>query len=151
MLKPPKPGSRSGNTLLEFAIGSLLVVPAFVGTFQFGYTFFRYDTLESAVNSGALYASLAIYESSTTTPTSALLAAVRNQVVYGNPAGGTIPLLPGLATSNVNLEVAFTNGVPSAMTVYVTGYTIEALFGNLVCNNKPKARYPFNSIYAPPP
>jgi Flp pilus assembly protein TadG len=48
---------RAGNILVEFALGSGILVMAFVGTFQFGYTFLQYNNLENAVARGARYAS----------------------------------------------------------------------------------------------
>ena len=44
--------------MVEFALGSSLLVAAFTGTFQFGYTFYVYNNIETAVNNGAKYAAL---------------------------------------------------------------------------------------------
>ena len=141
--------SRAGNIMLEFALASSLLVAAFAGTFEFGYTFYRYNSLQAAVNEGAFYASQRTYNSTTTTPPSAFLTAVKNMVVYGNPAGGTSPIAPGLTTSNVNLTVTFSNGVPGTMTVSISGYTIDAIFAKNTFTNKPKVTYPFSGIYSP--
>ena len=69
---------RAGNIMLEFAIGSSLLVAAFAGTFQFGYTFYAYNKLATAVNDGARYAALRPYNSTTTTPKADFLLAVQN-------------------------------------------------------------------------
>src|SRR5205809_4754360 len=90
---------RAGTTMLEFALGSSLFLASFAGTFEFGYTFYQYNTLQTAVSDGARYASLQPYDSSTTSPSSSFLAKVQNMVVYGNPSGGTAPIAPNLATS----------------------------------------------------
>jgi len=79
--------SRKGTAMLEFALGTLILVPVFAGTFQFGYTFFVYNNLDTAVRGGARYASLRSYDSATSTPSSAFSTAVKNMVVYGNSAG----------------------------------------------------------------
>jgi len=142
--------SRSGSAMLEFAIGSGILVAAFTGAFQFGYTFYRYNNLVTAVTAGARYASLAPYDTTTTTPSTAFSNAVKNIVVYGNPGGGTTPVLPGLATSNVVLTVTFINGVPGRMTVNITGYTIDSVFASMVCDTKPKLSFPYQGIYSPP-
>ena len=42
-------------------------------------------------------------------------------MLYGNPDGGTSTIVPGFTASNVNLTVTFTNSVPTAMTVSITG------------------------------
>ena len=60
--------NNDGNVLVEFAIGSGLLVAAFVGTFQFGYTFLQYNNMKNAVARGARYASLILYDSPNDTP-----------------------------------------------------------------------------------
>src|SRR5260370_5237497 len=140
---------RAGNVMLEFALGSGLLVAAFGGTFGFGYTFYQYNSLANAVNDGARYASLRPYNSTTTTPKQDFLLAVKNMVVYGNPAGGITPVAPGLTTDQVNLTPVFTSGVPTAMTVYISGYQIDAMFAKNTLNNKPQVTYPYVGIYSP--
>lgn len=140
---------RRGSAMVEFAIGSGVLVLAFAGTFQFGYTFFEYNNLENAVARGAIYASVVPYDSATTTPSTAFQTAVQNMVLYGSPTAGTSPVLPGLTTSNVNFTVAFTNGVPSAMTVSITGYTISSLFTTTTLTNKPQVTYAYAGIWEP--
>src|SRR5579859_7002303 len=129
---------RAGNIMLEFALGAGIFVAAFGGTFEFGYTFYRYNSLANAVNDGARYASLIPYTSATTTPKPDYLQAVQNMVVYGNPAGGTVPVAPGLTTDEVQLTVTFKNAVPTAMTVYINGYQINSIFAQNTLNNKPQ-------------
>jgi Flp pilus assembly protein TadG len=141
--------SRSGSVMLEFAMGASIMAAVFAGTFQFGYTFYQYNMLKNATNAGARYASLRSYDSSTTTPSNAFQTAVQNMVLYGDPSGGSAPIAPGLSASNVNLQVTFTNGVPSAMTVAINAYTISGVFGNSNLTNKPGATYPYVGIYAP--
>ncbi len=140
---------RAGNIMVEFALGSAFLVAAFVGTFQFGYTFYQYNTLATAVSDGARYASLRPYDSSNATPSNAFRSALQNMVVYGNPAGGSRPIAPGLTTSNVNLLVAFVNGVPRTVTVYISGYTINSIVAQTTLTNKPKVTYQYQGIYSP--
>jgi Flp pilus assembly protein TadG len=139
---------RKGSVMLEFAAGSGLLLAAFAGTFQFGYTFYLYNSLATAVNDGAHYAALRTYDSSSSTPSNTFQTAVQNMVVYGSPAGGTTPIAPGLTTSNVTLTVTFTNSVPTAMTVAITGYQIDAIFAQNTFN-KPQFTYPYQGIYSP--
>ena len=140
---------RRGNIMMEFAIGASVMTAVFAGTFQFGYTFYQYNLLKNAVSDGARYASLRAYDSSTTAPSAAFKQAVENMVVYGDPAGGSSPIAPGLSTSNVALAVTFTNAVPTAMTVSITGYTIGAVFITTTLNNKPSVTYAYQGIYSP--
>lgn len=140
---------RRGNTMIEFALGAGILVAAFTGTFQFGYTFLQYNNLENAVVRGARYASLTPYDSATATASAEFQAAVKNMVVYGSPTAGTSPVLPGLTTSNVNLTVTFTDAVPSAMTVSISGYTIQSIFASTTVTQKPRVSYVYQGIWSP--
>jgi Flp pilus assembly protein TadG len=140
---------RKGIAVVEFALGSGVLLATFSGTFEVGYAVIQYDKLQTAVAQGARYASLIPYDSASTTPSSAFLAAVQRMVVYGNPAGGTTPVVTGLATSQVSLKVSFTNGVPGTMQVFVSGYTINALFGSLTLSGKPRVTYQYQGVWAP--
>jgi Flp pilus assembly protein TadG len=140
---------RKGSALVEFAIGSAVMVAVFTGTFQFGFTFLQYNNLENAVARGARYASVATYDSATTTPSSAFQTAVQNMVLYGSTTAGTSPVLPGLTTSNVTLTVTFTNGIPTAMTVAITGYTVNSVFTTFTLNNKPQVTCPYLGLWSP--
>jgi Flp pilus assembly protein TadG len=143
------PRNRAGNVMIEFAIGSGVLVAAFTGTFQFGYTFLQYNNLQNAVARGARYASLVPYDSATTTPSAAFRTAVQNVVLYGSPTAGASPVLPGLAAGNVNLTVAFSNGIPSLMTVSISGYTINSLFANSTLTTKPQVAYAYQGVWSP--
>ncbi len=141
--------NRSGNAMVEFALGSSILMAAFTGTFQYGYIFYRYNTLENAVHTGARWAALGAYDSATTTPSSTYATKVKNLVVYGSTTQGTTPVLPGLTPENVVLTVNFANGVPSVMEVKIVNYSIAAVFGTMNCNNKPIVRYQYQGIWAP--
>lgn len=140
---------RKGNAILEFAIGSGVLVAVFTGTFQFGFTFLQYNNLQNAVARGARYASLVPYDSATSAPSSAFQTAVQNMVLFGSPTAGTSPVLPGLTTANANLTVTFTDGVPSAMTVSISGYTINSVFATTTVTNKPQVTYAYQGIWSP--
>ena len=142
-------GNRDGNAMLEFAMGSSLLVMAFVGTFQFGYTFLQYNSLQNAVTRGARYASLLPYDSTTTSPSTGFQTAVKNMVLYGSKTAGATPALPGLTTANVNLTVTFANGVPSAMKVSVSGYVINSIFTTSTLTNKPQITYAYQGLWQP--
>ena len=135
--------------MLEFALGSGVLLAAFTGTFQFGYTFLQYNNLANAVARGARYASLVPYDSATTAPSAAFQTAVQNMVLCGSSATCVSPVLAGLTAGNVALTVTFTNGVPSAMTVAISGYTINSVFASTTLTNKPQATYAYQGIWAP--
>jgi Flp pilus assembly protein TadG len=140
---------RDGSAMIELAIGSGLLVAAFTGTFQFGYTFFEYNNLENAVNRAAHYAALIPYDSPNSTPSTAFKTAVQNMVLYGQPTAGTSPVLPGLTTANVNFTVTFANNIPSKMTVSITGYSISSLFATTTLTNKPQVTFTYQGVWEP--
>ena len=137
-----------GNALIEFALAFGFLFPVLTGTFQFGYAFFVYNELQNAVRQGARYAAYKTYDSASTTPSTAFANSVKNAVVYGNPAGGTVPIVPTLTTANVNLTVTFTNGVPEMMTVSIQNYTLDA-FLRTFSISKPAASFSYVGVYAP--
>ena len=141
--------SHAGSALLEFGISFGVLMSVFIGTFQWGWTFYQYNVLKSAVNSGARYASLRPYDSTSTTPSQGFQDAVKNMVVYGDPTGGTKPVVGGLATKNVDISVTFTNGVPSSVTISISGYKIQSVFASTTLNSKPKVTYVYQGIYSP--
>jgi Flp pilus assembly protein TadG len=151
--------NRDGNIMLEFAIGSGILVAAFVGTFQFGYTFLQYNNLENAVARGARYASLIDFHSATDSPDSAFQTAVQNMVLYGSPTAGTTPVLPGLTASNINVTAcgitklcpgySSTLGIPTEVTVSISGYTIDSVFGRATLSGKPAVTFAYQGIWEP--
>ncbi len=139
---------QGGNALIEFALAFGFLFPLLAGTFQFGYAFFVYNELQNAVRQGARYAAYKTYDSSSATPSTTFANSVKNAVVYGNPAGGTVPIVPSLTTSNVNLQVTFTAGVPAMMTVSIQDYTLDA-FLRTFSISKPAASFSYVGVYAP--
>jgi Flp pilus assembly protein TadG len=140
---------RRGTASFEFCFGAPLLLAAFFGTFEIGYTLVQYDRLETAVALAAHYAALIPYDSATSTPSSAFLGSVKNMVLYGTPTTGNTPVVSGLTTTNVSLVVTFASGIPSTMQVSITGYTINALFGVFSLNGKLQATFPYQGVWAP--
>jgi Flp pilus assembly protein TadG len=140
---------RAGNAMLEFAIGASVMIAAFTGTFQFGYTFLQYNNLENAVIRGARFASVMPYDSITETPSAGFQSSVRNMVLYGDPRGGSTPALPGLTADMVQLQVTFEGGVPRMMTVSVSGYVVDAVFAITTFNMKPRITFPYQGMWTP--
>jgi hypothetical protein len=144
-----------GNALIEFALSFFLIFAVFSGIFQFAYSFYVYNTLVVAVREGARYASLKPYDSTTTTPSSGFLSAVRNMVIYGdpNPADGARPIVPRIQAGNVSLTVTGggtgTLTAPTQMTVSITSFSVDAVFGTWNLNGKPNATFPYMGILTP--
>ena len=142
--------------MVEFALGSTLLVTIFTSAFQYGYIFYQYNALQNAVINGAHYAAEQRYDSTSSIPSSGYSTRVKNMVVYGDPTGtNTTPVLNGLTTGNVNLVVTMlgsgTSVVPSLMMVSISNYTINGIFGTFTCNGKPTATYASQGIYSPHP
>lgn len=143
-------GNRRGNAMVELALAVPMMLLLFAGAFQFGYYFYVFNELESAVRNGARYAALRPYDSNTVTPATDFSSAVQNMVVYGNPSGGSQPLVRGVSTSNVNLTVTMSNNVPSYMEVSISGITIDGIFGKWTLQGKPFAVFPYGGTLSPP-
>ncbi len=141
--------SRRGSAMIEFAVASAILVPLFAGTFQFGYAFFVYNTLSSAVRGGARYASMRAYDSSSGTPSAAFSTAVRNMVVYGNAEGGGQPVTPRLTAANVEIAPNMNGAAPESITVRIHGLTVDAVFTSFTFNGKPSATFPYAGTPAP--
>jgi Flp pilus assembly protein TadG len=135
--------------MVEFAIASAVLIPCFIGVFQFGYGFYTYNRLNGAVRAGARYASLLKYDSATTTPASTYLTAVRNTVVYGNPNGGTTPIVPGLSPNQVQVQMTFANSAPDMVKVYLSSFELDTVFTTLDWSNKPAASFRYEGVWAP--
>src|SRR5258708_3101844 len=88
--------SRRGNAVLEFGLASLVLIPMFLGTFQFGYTFYVYNLMTTQVHAGARYASMRTFRCGTTGSITNFKNHVKNVVMYGNPSGTGDNLVPGL-------------------------------------------------------
>src|SRR5665811_1285346 len=108
---------QKGSSLVEFALGFGVLWMLFSGVFQFGYSFYLYNKLMTAVSGGARFASTLTYD---TNHPDVYTAAVRNMVVYGNPANppaaGAQPIVPGLSTSDINVNVNPQDKVPTDIT-----------------------------------
>src|SRR5258707_2083336 len=90
--------SRRGNAVLEFGLASLVLIPLFLGTFQFGYTFYVYNLLNTQIRAGARYASIRTFRCADANGITHFKDKVKNAVVYGDPAGTGNALVPGLTT-----------------------------------------------------
>lgn len=147
-------GSRAGHSLVEFALGSGILVTIFVSTFQYGYFFYQYNLLVNVVNNAAHFAAMQVYDSNTSTPSNAWTTAVQNMVLYGDPTGGSTTLqVKNLTTGNISITVGSSGSgstfTPTSVTIAITGYTIDGVTGKYVLTGKPAVTYPFQGLYCP--
>ena len=135
-MKTIKNKSERGNALLEFALGFSLLWALFAGIYQFGYSFYVYNTVLTSVANAAELGSKMTYD---TANPSAFTTALQNMVVYGNTTAGTRAIVPGLSTSNVTVAVNPQGSMPTDITITINNFTINALFANFTFNGKPRA------------
>jgi len=83
--------------MVEFAFASLVLIPMFVGTFQFGSTFYVHNLLCTQTRAAARYASIKTFKcSSESKEITAWKTSVSNMMRFGNPDGSGTMIEPGL-------------------------------------------------------
>ena len=105
-----------GSTLLEFAIGVTVFVTAMFGVLEFGRALWVHNALADAARRGARYAVL---------HSNADVTQVKNVVVYGDPAGGSQPMLNNLTTGNVNVTYNGFGLNQGTVSVSITNYQFQ--------------------------
>jgi Flp pilus assembly protein TadG len=98
-----------GATLVEFSIAATVFLLVMFAVLEFGRALWTHNALTDAARRGARYAVLHRADQ---------IDEVKNVVVYGDPAGGTNPVVENLSTTNV--QVSYTNFTLDAGTVQVT-------------------------------
>jgi Flp pilus assembly protein TadG len=134
-----------GHAMLELAISAGVMVSCLVGTFQFGYTFYTYNQLVTAVGNGARYAAQRTY-SSGIEDVERGNAAIRNMVVYGDaqPAPEAAPVVPKLTPAEVDVRWDLAgDGTPLNVNVAIKGYTTDAIFRSFTFDGRPSVQFPY--------
>jgi len=114
-LKKNVDGER-GAALVEFAIGATVFLMVVFAVLEFGRALWVHNALADAARRGARYAVV---------NTAASNAAVKNVVVYGDPAGGTQPLVSNLTTANVTVNYSGFGLSDGTATVSITNYQFQ--------------------------
>jgi Flp pilus assembly protein TadG len=105
-----------GATLVEFSIAATVFLMSMFAVMEFGRALWVHNALSDAARRGARYA---VMHSSTD------ISQVKNVVVYGDPAGGSKPMVDNLSTSNVNVVYSqFSLGKGTAA-VSITNYQFQ--------------------------
>ena len=132
--------------MVELAISLPLLILAAAGIFEFGYTFFVYQSLVNSARNGARYGSVADYDS----PDGATFeAAIKNVTVYGStaPAADAKPLAPGLSWANIAVTVDKDGaGVPTRLTVGIVNYNVDAVWRTYTFN-KPRTTFTYQGQF----
>ena len=105
-----------GSTLVEFAIGVTVFLTSMFAVVEFGRALWTHNALSDAARRGARYATL---------HSAGDIDQVKNVVVYGDPAGGTQPLVPNLSTANVSVNYSNFALNKGTATVSITSYQFQ--------------------------
>ena len=139
--------------MLELAVCAGVMVTCLAGTFQFGYTFYVYNQLVSAVGNGARYAAQRTYR--------AAHARRHRPRQGGHPQHGGVrrcatlgndvaPAVAGLKPEQVEVDwIATKGGAPEAVDVTIRDFTVNAIFKTFTFDGKPFVEFPFIGRYAP--
>ena len=111
-----KKNSQRGSTLVEFAIGVTVFLTAMFGVLEFGRALWTHNALTDAARQGARYATI---------HSQADINSVKNVVVYGDPAGGTQPVVNNLTTSNVVVTYSSFGLNAGTVSVSITNYKFQ--------------------------
>lgn len=127
---------QAGLAAVEFIITVPLLLVLLGGIVEFGNAFVRYNTLSKTVQNGCRHAVTDIYGTSNS-DSIALVADIKNMVVYGNKAGTGTPLLTTLTVDDVTVTHADKFVVVSASYDYVPLLNIlpDALLANIVLSS----------------
>ena len=113
--KRDKRGER-GATLMEFAIGATVFLTAMFAVVEFGRALWTHNALGDAARRGARYA---------VNHPAGDISAVRNVVVYGDPAGGSKPVVNNLTTANVQVQYSNYGLGAGTVSVSITNYKFQ--------------------------
>ena len=143
---------QSGHALMELALSAGVMLAFLGGTFQFGYSFYIYNQLVTAVGNGARYAAQRTYRAATPEDVERGKEAIRNLVVFGDsrPVPDAQPVIPHLRSEDVRVEwIAGASGAPEAVSVAIVTYKVDAVFGDVTMTGRPSVEFPFVGRYAP--
>jgi Flp pilus assembly protein TadG len=140
--------SQRGHATLELALCAGVLLACLGGTYEFGYTFYVYNQLVTAVGNSARYAAVRPYRSEP----EAAKAAIRNMVVFSTPkpAPAARPVIRDLKPENVEVDWTLdASGAPQSVHVSIQNYRVDALFGTFDFSGRPAVEFPFVGRYAP--
>ena len=128
--RPEKKSGQQGATLVEFAIGASVFLLALFALIEFGRLLWTHNALADAARRAARYAvnqpaSTPAGVKTTGQNVGPSLAAIRNVGVYGDPAGGSQPLVNNLTTANLDVQYTDFGLGSGTVAVTVTNYQFQ--------------------------
>jgi Flp pilus assembly protein TadG len=132
----------SGHAMIELAFSAAVMVTCIAGTFQFGYTFYVYNQLVTAVGNGGRYAAVSTYSAQDLDKRN---QAIRNMVVYGDPqpAPDARPVVTGLTPDLIDVNWTVDSGAPSAVSIAIRDFSVDAVFAKFNFHNRPGVEFPY--------
>ncbi|HKO62664.1 MAG TPA: TadE family protein [Pyrinomonadaceae bacterium] len=116
MIRKTKKHNQRGATLVEFSIAATVFLTVMFAVMEFGRAVWTHNALSDAARRGARYAVVNGTGSS---------GAVKNVVVYGDPDGGTKPLVDNLTIDNVDVNYSGFGLDEGTVQVTITDYEFE--------------------------
>jgi hypothetical protein len=107
-----------GASLVEFSIAATVFLMTMFAVLEFGRALWVHNALTDAARRGARYAVL--HKASD-------IADVKKVVVYGNPAGGTTPVVDNLGIPNVDVSYSGFGLDAGTVSVSITNYQFQFL------------------------
>jgi Flp pilus assembly protein TadG len=107
-----------GASLVEFSIAATVFLLVMFAVIEFGRALWVHNALTDAARRGARYA--VFHDASTDSD-----AKIKNVVVYGNPAGGTNPVVDNLATTNITVSRSGYGLDTGTVSVSITDYQFQ--------------------------
>ncbi len=138
--------NQRGHAMLELAVSAGVMISCLAGTFQFGYTFYVYNQLVTAIGNGGRYAAMRTYHGGSEADVERDRRAIRNMVVYGDPEPGieAAPVLAKLTPEQVDVKwVMDDHGAPSAVNVAIHEYSVDAVFKTFTFSGRPGVEFPY--------
>jgi Flp pilus assembly protein TadG len=121
---------QSGSTLVEFAIGATVFLTASFGVIEFGRALWTHNALADAARRAARYAVNQPASNPSGVKTTGLnvgpsVTAIRNVAVYGDPAGGSQPMVNDLTPANLNVQYTGFGVGQGTVAVTITNYQFQ--------------------------
>jgi len=121
---------QSGSTLVEFAIGATVFLTVMFGVIEFGRALWTHNALADAARRAARYAVNQPASNPPGVKTTGLnvgpsVTAIRNVAVYGDPAGGSKPLVNELTPANLNVQYTDFGVGQGTVAVTITNYQFQ--------------------------
>jgi TadE-like protein len=135
---------QSGHAMIELAVSAAVMITCIAGTFQFGYTFFAYNQLVTAVGNGARYAATRPIDQDIEKTNQS----IRNMVVFGEPqpAPDAKPVVTGLTPAAIDIHWTSDKGAPAAVSIAVHDFTVDAVFTKFRFENRPAVEFPYVAV-----